>query len=170
MTPSPGYVVQRVVMPFGDLESWTVVGADACTVEPVEAFLAHLHAVERSVNTVRAYAHDLRDWFAFCARAGLVWSNVRLEDVGRFVAWLRLGPESRDVASEHPADARVGSATTLGTSRLSGPSLSQATNRPTSSRRTFDHTRPARAQNANQSRRSWAYARTVLTERSTACR
>ncbi|RWA16486.1 hypothetical protein MBRU_19150 [Mycolicibacterium brumae DSM 44177] len=97
MTPSPGYVVQRVVMPFGDLESWTVVGADACTVEPVEAFLAHLHAVERSVNTVRAYAHDLRDWFAFCARAGLVWSNVRLEDVGRFVAWLRLGPESRDV-------------------------------------------------------------------------
>ncbi|ANE78273.1 MULTISPECIES: tyrosine-type recombinase/integrase [Mycobacteriaceae] len=96
MTPSPGYVVQRVVMPFGDPESWTVVGADACAVEPVEAFLAHLHAVERSANTVRAYAHDLRDWFTFCARSGLGWSNVRLEDVGRFVAWLRLGPESRD--------------------------------------------------------------------------
>ncbi|PND54061.1 integrase, partial [Mycobacterium sp. ENV421] len=54
MTPSSGYVVQRVVMPFGDPESWTVVGADAFAVEPVEEFLAHLHAVERSANTVRA--------------------------------------------------------------------------------------------------------------------
>ena len=99
MTPSPGYVVQRVVMPFGDPESWTVVGADASAVEPVEAFLAHLHAVERSANTVRAYAHDLRDWFTFCARSGLVWSNVRLEDVGRFVAWLRLAPESRNATN-----------------------------------------------------------------------
>ena len=99
MTPSPGYAVQRVVMPFGDPESWTVVGADASAVEPVEAFLAHLHAVERSANTVRAYAHDLRDWFTFCARSGLVWSNVRLEDVGRFVAWLRLAPESRNATN-----------------------------------------------------------------------
>jgi site-specific recombinase XerD len=83
-------------MPFGDPESWTVVGSDAGAIEPVEAFLAHLHAVERSPNTVRAYAHDLRDWFEFCDRSGLVWSGVRLEDVGRFVAWLRLAPKARN--------------------------------------------------------------------------
>ena len=71
-------------MPFGDPESWTVVGTDAGAVEPVEAFLAHLHAVERSPNTVRAYAHDLRNWFD------------RLEDVGRFVAWLRFAPGVRN--------------------------------------------------------------------------
>ncbi|HWS94772.1 MAG TPA: tyrosine-type recombinase/integrase [Mycobacterium sp.] len=76
-------------MPYGDRDSWTVVGADAGVVEPVEVFLAHLHAVERSPNTVRAYAHDLRDWFEFCGQYGLVWSTVGLEDVGRFVAWLR---------------------------------------------------------------------------------
>ncbi|GJF14915.1 integrase [Mycolicibacterium cyprinidarum] len=91
-----GLVVQRVVMPFGDPQSWTVVGVGAGAVEPVEAFLAHLHAVERSPNTVRAYAHDLRDWFEFCDRSGLVWSSVRLEDVGRFIAWLRLAPEARN--------------------------------------------------------------------------
>ncbi|WP_460359498.1 tyrosine-type recombinase/integrase [Mycobacterium sp. ZZG] len=99
MTPVSGYLVQRVVMPFGHPESWTVVGADASMVEPVEEFLAHLHAVERSPNTVRAYAHDLRDWFTFCARSGLVWSSVHLEDVGRFVAWLRLAPESRNATN-----------------------------------------------------------------------
>lgn len=65
-------------------------------VEPVEVFLAHLHAVERSPNTVKAYAHDLKDWFAFLAAAGLEWSSVRLEEVGRFVAWLRLPPGCRD--------------------------------------------------------------------------
>ncbi len=81
-------------MPFGDRDSWTVIDG-AAVVEPAEAFLAHLHAVERSPNTVRAYAHDLRDWFEFCGRSQLSWSNARLEDVGRFVAWLRLPPEAR---------------------------------------------------------------------------
>ena len=70
-----GVRVQPVVMPFGDPRSWTLVDRDAAVVEPVEAFLAHLHAVERSPNTVKAYAHDLRDWFEFLDQRGLVWST-----------------------------------------------------------------------------------------------
>ena len=87
--------VQQVVVPYGEPRSWTVLDRDWSVVEPVEVFLAHLHAVERSPNTVKAYAHDLRDWFAFLAAGELVWSSVRLEDVGRFVAWLRLPPAVR---------------------------------------------------------------------------
>ena len=101
---SPGLRVQPVVMPFGDPQSWTLVDQDAAVVEPVEAFLSHLHAIERSPNTVKAYAHDLRDWFEFLDRGGLVWSRVRLEEVGRFVAWLRL-----------PAAGRVGNVSALPT-------------------------------------------------------
>ncbi|MBV8346619.1 MAG: site-specific integrase [Mycolicibacterium sp.] len=82
-------------MPFGDPQSWTLVDRDSAMVEPVEGFLSHLHAVERSPNTVKAYAHDLRDWFEFLAQRGLDWSQVRLEDVGRFVAWLRLPETAR---------------------------------------------------------------------------
>jgi Phage integrase, N-terminal SAM-like domain len=100
----PGLRVQPVVMTFGDAESWTLVDRDAAVVEPVEAFLAHLHAVERSPNTIKAYAHDLRDWFEFLDQHGLGWSRVRLEDVGRFVAWLRL-----------PATARAGNVAALPT-------------------------------------------------------
>lgn len=88
--------IQQVLMPSGDPVSWTVVDADWSVVEPAEAFLAHLHAVERSPNTVKAYAHDLRDWFTFLDGTGVVWSAVRLEHVGRFVAWLRLPPAARD--------------------------------------------------------------------------
>lgn len=58
-------------------------------VGPADRFLAHLTAIERSPNTVRAYAHDLRDYFSFLDSRGLEWSGVGLEDLGRFggVLW-----------------------------------------------------------------------------------
>jgi integrase/recombinase XerD len=109
----PGVRVLPVVMPFGDRRSWTLVDGDLAVVEPAEGFLSHLHAVERSPNTVKAYAHDLRDWFEFLDQRGLVWSRVRLEDVGRFVAWLRLPVMARagNVAALPTAEAVCSEAT-----------------------------------------------------------
>jgi len=48
-----GWRVQPVMMAFGDAESWTLVDRDAAVVEPVEAFLSHLHAVERQPYLAR---------------------------------------------------------------------------------------------------------------------
>jgi site-specific recombinase XerD len=83
-------------MPASSLESWTVLGDDDLPVGPVERYLAYLTDIERSPNTVRAYAHDLKDWFTFLNGRGLDWREVRLEDIGGFVAWLRLPPAGRD--------------------------------------------------------------------------
>jgi integrase/recombinase XerD len=88
--------VQRVVMPDSGLESWTVVGEDWVPLEPVERFLAYLASIERSPNTVKAYAHDLKDWFTFLLVQRLDWQAVTVEDVAGFVAWLRLPPAARD--------------------------------------------------------------------------
>lgn len=88
--------VQRVLIPDSEIESWTVVGDDHVPVEPVERFLAYLTGIERSPNTVKAYAHDLKDWFVFLGRRDLDWQRVTLEDVAGFVAWLRLPPVGRD--------------------------------------------------------------------------
>lgn len=55
--------VVRVVSRVSARESWTVLGEDDAPVAPVERFLAYLTDVERSPNTVKAYAHDLKDWF-----------------------------------------------------------------------------------------------------------
>ena len=88
--------VQRVVQFDTRHESWTVVGDDAAPIEPAERYLAFLTDVARSPNTVKAYAHDLKDWFAFLAGRSMDWRKVRLEDVGEFVAWLRLPPAARD--------------------------------------------------------------------------
>lgn len=83
-------------MPGSRVESWTVLGDDLRPVEPVERFLAFLAATERSPNTVKAYAHDLKDWFAFLDGRGLDWRSVALEDVAGFVGWLRLPPAARE--------------------------------------------------------------------------
>ncbi|MDQ2879913.1 MAG: tyrosine-type recombinase/integrase [Actinomycetota bacterium] len=87
-------LVQRVLMPVSSLESWTVLGDDGPVV-PIEHYLAYLTDIERSPNTVKAYAHDLKDWFVFLDVRGLDWREVRLEDLGEFVAWLRLPPAGR---------------------------------------------------------------------------
>ena len=64
--------------------------------EPVERFLGYLTSIEKSPNTVKAYAHDLKDWFTYLTGHDLNWQAVTVEDVAGFVAWLRLPPEGRD--------------------------------------------------------------------------
>jgi integrase/recombinase XerD len=91
-------LVQRVHSPVSPFESWTVLGDDDAPVAPIERYLAYLSDIERSPNTVKAYAHDLKDWFTFLGSRGLAWQEVRLEDVGEFVAWLRLPPLAREGA------------------------------------------------------------------------
>src|SRR3954451_24988551 len=92
--PSRGYpggpmLVQRVLMPVSSLESWTVL-ADGGPVEPIERYLAYLTDIERSPNTIKAYAHDLKDWFEFLEVRALDWREVRLEALCEIIAWLTL--------------------------------------------------------------------------------
>lgn len=95
--------VQRVIMPGAAVESWTVVDTvDWSVVDPFERYPSHLTAVERSPQTVRPYAFDLRDFLTFLASRRLVWQSVTLEYYRRFVAWLRL-----------PVAARTGAVSTL---------------------------------------------------------
>ncbi len=82
-------MVQRVLMPTTEAESWTVVDDDLETVEPAEEYLAYLSAIERSPATVRAYAFSLKLWFEFLSLRGVVWDVVGVDSVAQFVAWLR---------------------------------------------------------------------------------
>ncbi|HZE16804.1 MAG TPA: site-specific integrase [Mycobacterium sp.] len=58
-------------MPETEFESWTVLGEDQLPVEPVERFLAYLASIEKSPNTIKAYAHDLKDWFTYLVAHGV---------------------------------------------------------------------------------------------------
>ncbi|WP_306361460.1 tyrosine-type recombinase/integrase [Nocardia sp. CC227C] len=87
--------VQLVVAPHDQSRSWTVLDDDLRVLVPVEAYLAHLTAIGRSPNTVRAYAHDLKDFFTYLRRCDLRWHAIKLEDVGRFIPWLALSDDAR---------------------------------------------------------------------------
>ena len=88
--------MQRVAMPASRVESWTVLGDDDTAIEPIERYLAYLTDIERSPNTIKAYAHDLKDYFCFLVHHRLDWREVRLGDLGEYVAWLRLPAAGRD--------------------------------------------------------------------------
>ncbi len=70
-----------MVMPVTGVVSWTVIDDSWKPVAPAERYLAHLAGIERSPNTVRAYAFGLRFWFEFLELRDLVWDQVGVEDV-----------------------------------------------------------------------------------------
>src|SRR2546429_438669 len=74
-------LVQPVVIPGSGTLSWTMLGDDDVPVVPVDRFLAYLTDIGRSPNTVKAYAHDLKDFWEGLARRGLDWRAGRLEAV-----------------------------------------------------------------------------------------
>jgi len=106
-------LVQPVVVAGSGTRSWTVLGDDDVPVVPVDRFLAYLTDIGRSPNTVRAYAHDLKDYWVFIGFRGLDWREARLEDVGEFIAWLQLPLAGRSgaVAVLPSAAAQVTAAT-----------------------------------------------------------
>jgi site-specific recombinase XerD len=87
--------VQRVTVATSPVDSWTVLGDDDVPVGPIERYLAFLTDTDKSPNTVKAYAHDLKDYWVFLDRSGLDWRETRLEDIGEFISWLRLPPSGR---------------------------------------------------------------------------
>jgi integrase/recombinase XerD len=103
-----GFDVRRVRMPSSGVESWTVVGPDRRPVAVVEEFLAWLTQIERSPNTVEAYARDLRLFWSFLDSRGLAWERVTVAELGEFAAWARRPAENVVVLSELAARRSAG--------------------------------------------------------------
>ena len=97
-------------MPATGVESWTVLDDGLVVVAPVERFLAHLSAIERSPNTVRAYAHSLALWFEWLGVRGRAWDAAGVEDVSEFVRWLRAPADNvivLDISASQRSEATV---------------------------------------------------------------
>ncbi len=88
-------LVHPVVIPGSGSRSWTVLGDDDVPVVPVDRFLGSLTDIGRSPNMVKAYAHDLKNYWEFIRFRSLDWREARLEDIAGFVAWLQLPPAGR---------------------------------------------------------------------------
>ena len=94
--------VQLVLLSGGE-RTWTVVDGEHRSIGPVEEYLDYLRVLGRSPNTVKAYARGLALWWRFLAAYDLAWDEVRLEDFGRFLAWLRSGDTPQMASIERRA-------------------------------------------------------------------
>jgi integrase len=83
---------QRLVLPSGE-RTWTVLDGDHCVVAAAEEYLEYLRMLGRSLNTVKSYARALALWWQFLDVYELAWDAVTIEDLGRFLGWLRSGDE-----------------------------------------------------------------------------
>jgi hypothetical protein len=90
--PTGACRTQRVVLPAGE-RTWTVVNGEHRVVEPAEQYLEYLRMLGRSPNTVKSDARALALWWQFLDVYELVWDAVTIEDLGRFLGWLRSGDE-----------------------------------------------------------------------------
>src|SRR2546427_4374656 len=98
-------LVQPVVIPGSGTLSWTMLGDDDVPVVPVDRFLAYLTDIGRSPNTVKAYAHDLKDYLGFLAFRGLDWREARLGGGGGVAAGVQPPPAGRAGAGGGAAPA-----------------------------------------------------------------
>src|SRR5260370_453612 len=104
-------LVHPVAVPGSGTRSWTVLGDGDVPVVPVDRFLAYLTDIGRSPNTVKAYSHDLKDYWEFIGFRGLDWREARLEDYARFARGLHLPPAGRSgTVAGPPSAAPVGAA------------------------------------------------------------
>jgi hypothetical protein len=86
------HIAHRVALPDGR-EAWTLLDVNGAEVGSVSAFLRYLHRIERSPNTVRTYAHDLKLFCEFLAGRGLAWDAADLlVDTLQRVRGADLGP------------------------------------------------------------------------------
>ena len=79
--------VQRQVCADG--RACYVLSGDAVGVAAANRYLLYLSNLDRSPNTIRAYATDLRLWIGWLTDLSRPWESADLELLGQFVHWLR---------------------------------------------------------------------------------
>jgi integrase/recombinase XerD len=69
--------------------SWLLLDDEFLIVKPVHEFLVYLTNLERSPNTIRAYAHHLKLFWQFLNAKLYDWKKLSLSGLAEFVGWLR---------------------------------------------------------------------------------
>ncbi|WP_392534309.1 tyrosine-type recombinase/integrase [Nostoc sp. C117] len=97
--------VQRVRIPDSNQITWTVLGADYLPIAPIEQFLRYLESIERSPNTIRSYAHHLKQYFEYLQAHNLDWTQMGVIELADFMSWLR-SPNPQGILSIQEQEAK----------------------------------------------------------------
>jgi hypothetical protein len=80
-----------------------LLGDDFLPVEPVQEFLDYLRNIDRSPNTVRAYAYHLKLYWDYPESKHLEWTGVGLPELAEFMMWL--DNQHEDAGFRHHPDS-----------------------------------------------------------------
>ena len=82
-------IVQKGRIPNSNHQIWLVLDDDYQPIEPIMAYLRYLDNLEKSPNTIRGYAYNLKLYWEFLNSHHLDWSSIKLEQLADFIHWLR---------------------------------------------------------------------------------
>ncbi len=81
---------------------YVVIDEAGMLVEPIVRYLKYLDRIGSARLTLRSYAYSLKHYWEYLAQQQLVWQRVTLDDLSRFVLWLKLPSGSLKVLPAHP--------------------------------------------------------------------
>src|SRR6266478_6496858 len=83
---------------------YVVIDEEGRLVVPVVHYLKYLDRIGSARNTLRSYAAALRLYWEFLSQEQLDWQQITLDDLSRFVLWLKLPSGSFKVVPAHPVE------------------------------------------------------------------
>jgi len=95
--------MQVVEVETGDRQKRYVVMDDAGVfVEPIVRYLKYLDRIGSARQTLRSYAFTLKLYWEYLIQQQLDWKQITLDDLSRFILWLKLPSGSLKVLPVHP--------------------------------------------------------------------
>jgi integrase/recombinase XerD len=93
--------VVEIEIPDGQ-SRYVVITETGELVEPIVRYLKYLDCIGSARLTLRSYAYSLRQYWEYLTQQHLDWQEVTLDDLSRFVLWLKLPSGSLKVLPAHP--------------------------------------------------------------------
>jgi integrase/recombinase XerD len=83
---------------------YVVIDDSGALIEPIVRYLKYLDRLDAARNTLRSYATALRQYWEFLRQEQLDWQHVSVEDLSRFILWLKLPSGSLKVLPAYPIE------------------------------------------------------------------
>ena len=83
---------------------YVVMDEEGKLVGPIVQYLKYLDRIGSARNTLRSYATALRLYWEFLSQEQLDWQHITLDDLSRFVLWLKLPSGSLKVLPAHTVE------------------------------------------------------------------
>ena len=87
--------VQRIIIKKGSEEhsTWQVLRSNHLPLVPVNKFLSYMENTGKSPNTIKSYAHHLKQFFIFLEYKQLNWKEINFSALAEFTSYLKIPKE-----------------------------------------------------------------------------